>query len=105
MLKGNNYCITKENIAMHEMIGLNVKVFESTDEGRKNMKGKIVDETKNTFTIETAKGEKKVPKSEAVFEFELGNENVMIDGKSIIYRPEDRVKAANRGVTDGRGSF
>jgi ribonuclease P protein subunit POP4 len=96
MLESKNYCITKENIAMHEMIGLNVKVFESTDEGRKNMKGKIIDETKNTFTIETSKGEKVVPKSEVVLEFELGNEKVMIEGKNIEYRPEDRIKAGNR---------
>jgi|SRR3989344_7820026 len=97
MLKGDNYCITMENIAMHEIIGLKAKVLESTDKGRKNMKGKIIDESKNTFTIETARGNKVVPKSEAVFEFEIGDEKAVIEGKRLVYRPEDRVKAGIRG--------
>ena len=97
MLKGDNYCITMENIAMHEIIGLKAKVLESTDKGRKNMKGKIIDESKNTFTIEAARGNKLVPKSEAVFEFEIGDEKAVIEGKRLVYRPEDRVKAGIRG--------
>jgi len=82
---------------MHEIIGLKAKVLESTDKGRKNMKGKIIDESKNTFTIETARGNKVVPKSEAVFEFEIGDEKAVIEGKRLVYRPEDRVKAGIRG--------
>ena len=96
MLRGKNYCITRENLMMHEMIGLKVKVGRSTDRGRDNMNGKIVDETKNTFIIATAKGEKVVPKNTAALEFMLGDERVMVEGANINYRPEDRIKACMR---------
>src|SRR3989344_881259 len=100
MLKGENYCITRENLAVHEIIGLKAEVVGSSDKGREKMKGKIIDETKNTFTLETTKGEKIVPKAEAVFEFYLGDEKVIVDGKKLVYRPEDRIKAGIRRGTD-----
>lgn len=96
MLKNENYCITKENLMVHEMIGLKAVVAGSSDKGREKMNGKIIDETKNTFTLETAKGMKIVPKAEAVFEFYLGDEKVVVDGKKLVYRPEDRIKAGIR---------
>ncbi len=94
MLKGANYCITQENIAMHELIGLQAKVCSSTDSARRGIAGKVVDETKNTLIIEQNGAEKKVPKGECVFEFELGDEKVEVDGKRIAYRPEQRAKLA-----------
>ncbi len=96
MLESKNYCITKENLVVHEIIGLMTEVVGSTDKGREKMKGKIIDETKNTFTLETFGGEKIVPKAEAVFEFYLGEEKVIVDGKKLAYRPEDRIKAGIR---------
>jgi len=96
MLETKNYCITKENLVMHEIIGLKAEVVGSSDKGREKMKGKIIDETKNTFTLETVGGEKIVPKAEAVFEFYLGDEKVIVEGKKLVYRPEDRIKAGIR---------
>ena len=97
MIKGNGYTITKQNLASHELIGLNIEVKNSFDRNKIGLKGRIVDESKNTFTIETARGNKVVPKSEAVFEFEIGDEKAVIEGKRLVYRPEDRVKAGIRG--------
>jgi ribonuclease P protein subunit POP4 len=90
---GAKYCITRENAAFHELIGLDVKVAGGNCQERNQLKGRIMDETKNTFVIETEKGEKVVPKCECIFEFGLGkNGSVVIEGKKILKKPEDRVK-------------
>ena len=90
-MKGKNYEITKENIKNHELIGLDVCECESSDNSKKNIKGKVIDETKNTIVILVGKEEKVLPKKECVFEFNIG-EKVSIDGNEIIKRPEDRIK-------------
>ncbi len=92
MLKKKNYCITKQNAAAHELIGLHAVVSESTDKSREGMRGKIVDETKNLFIIETQKGEKKLPKREVKLTVTIGKENVLLDCSKLQQRPEDRVK-------------
>ncbi len=87
------YHITARNVFVHEIIGLKAKVVNSSDKNRIGLQGKIVDETMKTLRIETAKGEKIVPKREVVFELELLNgEKVLVDGKNIEKRPEDRTK-------------
>ena len=96
MLETEHYCITPENIFVHEMIGLNAKVVQSTDSKKKGINGKVIDETKNTFVIENNGVEKIVPKIEAMFEFIIGNERMIVDGKRIIYKPEQRTKLAWR---------
>jgi ribonuclease P protein subunit POP4 len=55
--------------------------------------GRVIDETRNTFTI-LHKGEKKVVVKEvAVFHFTLPDGTVIeIDGKVMVGRPEDRIK-------------
>ena len=101
MLKGHGYTITKENICGHELIGLKAKVAGSTDAGRMEISGKVIDESKNVIVIETKRGVKKVPKAEAEFEFALGKDRTRINGREICYRPEDRTKAYWR-KTNGR---
>ena len=93
MLKAEHYCITAENAALHELIGLECVVAESADKSRKGMKGKVVDETKNTLVIESGGAEKTVPKGEAEFEFALGSEKALIKGSAIMFAPEQRTKA------------
>ncbi|MFA5357945.1 MAG: ribonuclease P protein subunit [archaeon] len=89
----SNYCITKANACCHELIGLDAKIIGGSCTERNKISGKVVDETKNTFTISTENGEKIVPKSECVFEFDLGkNGRVVINGKNILKKPEDRAK-------------
>ncbi|UCF09012.1 MAG: ribonuclease P protein subunit [Thermoplasmata archaeon] len=91
---------TRHNIHRHELIGLNAHIIQSTDETHVNLKGKIVDETKNTLTIEVSKAEKKIPKEGTVIAVGLGDEVVQIDTTKLTYRPEDRIKkASKRAVT------
>jgi len=98
MLKGENYCITQENIMAHEMIGLNVRVAKSSDPKRIGIAGKVVDETRNVFVVEKNGNEMILPKNECEFEFDLAGERVIVDGKMIVYRPEQRLKTLWRSL-------
>lgn len=92
MIKSKCYEITKENILGHELIGLEVKVIQSTDPKRIGSKGIVVDETKNTFVIIKNGQEQTFPKKECEFEFNLNDEKVIVKGKEILRRSEDRTK-------------
>jgi ribonuclease P protein subunit POP4 len=87
-MKGEGYQINEKNLKNHELIGLKVRVIESSDPGKKDIGGKIIDETKNTIVLENGKI---LPKKECVFEFDIGKK-VLIDGKKIMKRPVDRLK-------------
>ncbi|MBS3055535.1 MAG: ribonuclease P protein component 1 [Candidatus Aenigmarchaeota archaeon] len=85
--------ITPENLVRHELIGLKVKVKDSPDRTVKGISGKIIDESYNTFKIETSKKEKIVVKGINTFIFTLPDKTkVQVDGKLLISRPEDRIK-------------
>jgi ribonuclease P protein subunit POP4 len=81
------------DIIRGEFIGIEAKVSKSKHSGYVGLSGKIIDETRNTFTI-LHKGErKKVIKSSAVFHFKFSDGTVVeIDGKLLLGRPEDRLK-------------
>lgn len=81
-----------ENLRVHELIGLRVLVLKSTSKPYMGVRGRVIDETKNTLRIETERGEKVIPKKACVFRFFLGKEHADIDGREICYRPEDRPK-------------
>ena len=90
-MEEKHYEITKENIKNHELIGLNVVVKESSDPKKTGLKGKVMNETQNTFVIVFEEKEIILPKKECVFEFDIG-EKVLVDGKKIMKRPQDRIK-------------
>lgn len=80
----------KDTIFMRtEFIGLDVEVLSSPYSG---ISGRVVDETKNTFTIDSAGTEKMVPKSGNEFRFTYEGRTYDIIGSKIVYRPEDRIK-------------
>ncbi|MEK6808324.1 MAG: ribonuclease P protein subunit [Nanoarchaeota archaeon] len=70
-----------------ELIGLNLRVIG------KEIQGRIIDETKNLFIIETSdKKRKKLIKKNNVFEFLVENEIIRVDGKVLAVRPEERIR-------------
>lgn len=85
--------ITKGNIGKHELIGLDVRVVSASPDLR-GLEGRVVDESRNLVTIETRRGEKKVPKKGAVFEFAIPDGRVEVQGDALLFRPEDRIKRA-----------
>lgn len=80
-------------IIQHEFIGTEAEVAKSKDPNYIGISGKIIDETRNTFTILHEGKCKKIVKDVAVFHFKLFNGTVVeIDGKLLVGRPEDRLK-------------
>lgn len=84
----------KENLHMHELMGLRVRIVRANDGGMVGMQGTVVNETRETLVIEEGK-ERTVPKRGTAFEFTLDDgTSTVLEGDSIAYRPEDRIKRA-----------
>lgn len=67
-----------------------VEIVKSTSTFQ-GLKGKVVGETKNLIIMDS-KGEKRIPKNSSVFRFTLESGKVDIEGKEILFRPEERAK-------------
>jgi ribonuclease P protein subunit POP4 len=81
------------DIIRGEFIGTEAKVSKSTHPGYVGLSGKIIDETRNTFTILHEGKRKKVIKNSAIFHFKFSDGTIVeIDGKLLLGRPEDRLK-------------
>ncbi len=80
------------DLRRREFIGLEVEVVESTCAGHLGLKGRVVDETRNTITVESDGVEKMVPKECCRFRFREGAQWHVVSGKDIRFRPEDRIK-------------
>ncbi|MFQ6050413.1 MAG: ribonuclease P protein component 1 [Candidatus Hydrothermarchaeota archaeon] len=87
--------ITPENILRHELIGLRARVECSKNKTLIGLEGLIVDETKNTIRIKTKTKEKTILKSIVTLRIFL-NGSVIVDGKMLIGRPEERIKKKMR---------
>jgi ribonuclease P protein subunit POP4 len=85
------------SIVQHEFIGLEAMVAKSSNPHVVGIKGKVIDETRNTFIMLHKDQRKVVVKDTAVFNFVLPDETIVqIDGKVIRGRPEDRIKKRPR---------
>lgn len=71
-----------------EWIGSRVEVVSAPNKSQEGVKGTLVDETKNTLTIETSKGLKKVPKRGSVFTINKQK----VEGDNVLVAPQDRIK-------------
>jgi ribonuclease P protein subunit POP4 len=91
--------IDKNNILIHEFIGLEVEVAKSTCRNLIGKRGKVIDETKNTIEIESNDVTKTIPKRASTFRFHLpSGGSVEVEGRLIEYRPEDRPKRLMRHI-------
>ena len=71
-----------------------MRVLKSSCKVMEGIQGNIIDETKNTIVVED-KDERVItlPKKACVFEFEIREGHwVKIQGNSVCYAPEDRLK-------------
>jgi ribonuclease P protein subunit POP4 len=84
--------ITPQNILRHELIGLDTRVAKALNPLSKNIQGKVIDETQQTLTIQTDKGDKKILKRLATFEFKLKEAKVEVQGNELVGRPWERIK-------------
>ncbi len=77
-----------------EFIGKALRVVECSAHGFGGMDGKIIDETKNTFVVETPSGIKRIPKKGCVFS--IGGNRVR--GDDVMFRAEDRPKKLKKKI-------
>ena len=85
------------SVVQHEFIGLDVTVVKSSNPNLVGISGKVVNETRNTFTILQNDNKKVVVKDTSVFDFVMSDGTVVeIDGKVVMGRPEDRIKKRPR---------
>ena len=81
-----------ENLARHELIGLEVEIDCSTNPSLIGRSGKVVDETRNTFLLETKRIVLRIPKSNTSLIFTLPDgQKVRIAGSVLISQPENRI--------------
>ncbi len=81
------------DIISYEFIGTEAKIAQSKNRDCKGIRGKIIDETRNTFTILRENRPKKIIKDSSFFHFKFSDGTVVeIDGKLLVGRPEDRLK-------------
>ncbi|MFQ5440855.1 MAG: ribonuclease P protein component 1 [Nitrosopumilaceae archaeon] len=83
--------ITLENIARHELIGLNTQISESTHRQIIGLNGTIIHETKSMFKLNTVKGIKSIPKSNSTWKFKINDQQISINGSKIQKRPFERI--------------
>jgi len=85
------------SILHHELIGLEAKVVQSPNRSAVGLRGRVVDESRETFTILHEGKEKTVIKETSVLHFSLPDGSLIeIDGRVLVGRPEDRVKRVAR---------
>jgi len=81
-----------QDIVRHELIGLNIEIMEAKNPSLAGLKGKIIDETKNTITIQHKNTTKKLIKNQIKMKIEIHNKTIMVNGEDLVGRPADRIK-------------
>lgn len=84
--------MTRKDILKEEFIGEAIQITNSDNSSLVGIKGTIIDETKNLFVLDTQKGPKKVLKKQMIFVIVKNGIKFRIDGKTICFRPEERIK-------------
>ena len=76
-----------------EFIGKMVEVVEAKNPSTIGTKGKVVNETKNTFEIEKENGQtKKLVKKQVTIKTKIQGKTVLIEGELLQGKPEERLK-------------
>ncbi len=83
---------TPKNIVRHELIGVSAEVVDAKNADLIGIKGVIVDETQKTLLLRTEKGLKRIQKSVVRLKLSFGRYKVLVEGKALYGRPEDRIK-------------
>ncbi|MDD5177749.1 MAG: ribonuclease P protein subunit [Candidatus Nanoarchaeia archaeon] len=81
-----------KDILRKEIIGIYVEITDSKNKSQIGRKGKIIDETKNTITMQEKNKKIKLIKSQIKMKTKFENKIVEIDGGLLVNRPEDRIK-------------
>ncbi|MDD1721877.1 MAG: ribonuclease P protein subunit [Methanothrix sp.] len=81
-----------ENLARHELIGLHLTVEQSSNPCQAGLIGQVIDETRNTFLLETKAKVVCLAKKNTSLDFTLpSGQMVRIAGSVLISQPENRI--------------
>jgi len=84
--------LNPESLARHELIGLEVRVVTSSNPSQIGLKAQVVDETRNTFLLETKAKVLRLAKRNTSLIFTLPDgQNVRVCGSILISKPENRI--------------
>ena len=86
----------KDEILKAELIGKNVEVVEADNKDLNGITGKIIDETRNTFVVDTHNGEKTLVKDQVTLKMEHKGNTYEVNGKLLVNRPEERIKKVRK---------
>ncbi|MFD1514833.1 ribonuclease P protein component 1 [Halomarina rubra] len=91
--------LTAETLPRHELVGLHVRVADSSDPTLVGCEGTVVSETTNTLLLSAGSRSVRVPKAVATFEFRLdaecsedASEYVVVEGERLVARPARRTE-------------
>jgi len=84
--------LNPESLARHELIGLEVLIETSSNPSQIGLKAQVVDETRNTFLLETKAKVLRLAKRNTSLIFTLPDgQNVRVYGSILISKPENRI--------------
>jgi ribonuclease P protein subunit POP4 len=83
--------ITAENITSHEFIGLDTVITQSSNPQIIGLNGRIINETKSMFTLNTKNGTKLISKAKNSWKFLIDDKDIVVNGSKIAKRPFDRI--------------
>lgn len=81
-----------DEILKTELIGKHVEITKANNKKIEGLKGTIINETKNTITVETNNEEKTLIKDTITLKMKHNNKTFEINGKLLVNKPEDRIK-------------
>jgi len=83
--------ITRENLLIHEIIGLEATIVKCSNEQTIGIAGKVIDETKSMLFLNTKNGIKKIPKENTEWKFSFDNTELIVNGNLLAKRPQERL--------------
>ena len=83
--------LPSKKVLRSEFIGLPCEVVNSSNKNLVGIKGKIIDESQNTFIILTINGNKRVLKNTCKFLITVNENQYTINGSHINKRPQERI--------------
>jgi ribonuclease P protein subunit POP4 len=94
MQRSGNDNTARVRVARGELIARRARVADSNDPTLVGIEGRIVDETKNTLTLQTGSTRQRVGKPGQQFAITDEDSTVLLDGSTIAHRPEGRIDRA-----------
>lgn len=81
-----------KDLLRQEFIGLDIEIVGSTNKSLQGIKGKVIDETKNTLVIDMHGKTKRLLKNQITLKCTLAGVTARIDGIQLVGRTEERLK-------------